>query len=594
MKPNRMMTESVEALVARGEYLRAAAQAAEKGDLLRAIELCERVWKFAEAIPFALAVGDRPLAVRLALDARDLPRADALAAEIADDQGLARAAEAFGARGEHHRAAELHQRAGRLVEAAASYQKAGALLDAGRMFERAGRYDEARRQYEWIVARAADATEMAQAQLALGRILGDFGRPREATRALQVAARHPATRTAAQRRLCAELLALGLPHAAEEVARRLHQRDPHAIAAAERRIDAPELPRRFRVLGMLGAGALGRVYAAHDELLGKTVALKALSIAGSSDVERTAFGHFLREARAAARLQHPNIVALHEIDETAALLVLEHLPGGTLASRLAQTGPLSPPSVRRLALELLAGLAAAHRAGIVHRDVKPANIFFDAAGSAKLGDFGAAHLLAFGATQTGSFIGTLAYLSPEQINGSRVGAPTDLYALGATLYESLTGRPPFAGPDIVGQHLAQQPEPPSALHPGVGHAHDLALLRALAKASDDRFSSADAMAEAIRAWPAVDDRPSPPAIPPAPATSPTVQPERRLVRTTPHGRLFATFDPRTGRDVLIEELDAPLDDAALADLRRLAAAAGPNVARVLSYDGRRIVYEALD
>ena len=638
--------ESADQLLARGDYAGAAARAAAEGDLPRAIRLYERVWRFADAVPLAVALGDRALAVRLALDARDVMGAQAIAGTIDDAEGaaLAAVAAAFAARGHHHVAAGLLARAGAYGEAAELYQRAGALLDAAGMFERAGRWQEAGRLYERVAAggdRDPDRSAAAVAQLALGRLLGSLGRPLEATRALQAAARHPESRVAAQRRLTVEMLALGLPHAAEEIARRIHRAVPSlpadavAIATAERQaagttggtgtrtgtgagtadgagvLAPPPVPRRFRVLQALGAGALGRVYAAADELIGRTVALKVFSVGpGAQGPERDAFARFVREATAVGRLRHPHIVTLHELDENAGVMVLEHLPGGTLADLLQRGGPVPPAGARRLALEVLSGLAVAHRAGIVHRDVKPANIFFDAAGNAKLGDFGAAHLLDFGHTQTGSFIGTLAYLSPEQITGTGIGFPADLYSLAATLFEALTGRPPFLGPDVVGQHLAEAPPAPSSLRPGLGPVHDEVLLRALAKAPADRYAAAEAMAEAIERWPtsapaavivrADGAAAAPPsgsgARTPTPTLVDPVIPVAEEIGQTGRGRLLAVPDPRVGRQVLVEEMDEPLDADSMATVRHLAALGGPHVQRILavSTDGKTITYEALD
>ena len=136
---------------------------------------------------------------------------------------------------------------------------------------------------------------------------------------------------------------------------------------------------------------------------------------------------------------------------------------GTLADRLAEQKVMSPVAVRRVALDLLSALGAAHDAGMVHRDVKPANVLFDGVGNAKLADFGAAHLADFGQTQTGGLMGTVAYMSPEQISGGAIGPAADLYALAVTLFEALTGRLPFPGPDIVAQHLSEEPPAPSAV-----------------------------------------------------------------------------------------------------------------------------------
>jgi eukaryotic-like serine/threonine-protein kinase len=287
------------------------------------------------------------------------------------------------------------------------------------------------------------------------------------------------------------------------------------------------------------------------------------------------------------------------------LFVFELLPGGTLADRLAGGGALPPAAGRRLALDILAALAAAHEHGIVHRDVKPGNLLFDAAGNAKLGDFGGAHLADFGQTQTGGFLGTLAYMSPEQITGASIGFSADLYALGATLYEALTGRPPFLGPDLVAQHIAETPPAPSAINPALHASHDGTLLRALAKHPGDRFPSAFEMAEAVAAWPteaaAVASDVAVDAAPRASITDPPSEPydaravPEREVWRTPDARLLVRWDPRTARDVLVEEHTEPVADADLDRLRRLAAAGGPFVQRVLrlSDDRRLIWYETI-
>src|SRR5260370_11020647 len=194
---------------------------------------------------------------------------------------------------------------------------------------------------------------------------------------------------------------------------------------------------------------MGRVYLARDEFSGRDVAVKV--VAPPVD-ERSAEGYrrFMREAKIVSSLKHPHIVSLVESHEELGILALEFMAGGTLADRLA--APLPPERVRSFTVEIIAGLEAAHAHGVIHRDIKPANVFFAASGEAKLGDFGVAHLSDLGATQTAGFIGTLAYMSPEQISGAPLTFAADVYARGVTLFQALTGRLPLAGPDLVCHH----------------------------------------------------------------------------------------------------------------------------------------------
>jgi serine/threonine-protein kinase len=611
----------IEYLVAHGAYVEAARVCVERGDLGRAIQLYERVWRFADALPLAERLGDRALAVRLALDAKLLGRATELAATIGDDapDALRAVADAFASRGRPFEAARLHERAQSWARAAELYARAGSPLDEARARELAGQVREAGLLYERLVAHGAQ-DEGPAARLALGRLLGRLGRHEEAARLLQAAAREAPLRTAALRALCGALLALGYRAAAAEVLGRLRRETPSLPAAPEELVALEEAElaaarrepagagaghRRFKIHKQLGAGATARVYLADDTLLGQPVALKMLHVGagagagagGASELERQAYQRYTREAEAAGRLRHPNIVALHDADPALGLFVLELLPGGTLAERLAE-GPLAPAAARRLGLDLLAGLGAAHERGIVHRDVKPPNVLFDAAGNAKLGDFGTAHLADFGHTQTGAFMGTVAYMAPEQITGGAIGVAADLYALGVTLFQALTGRPPFLGPDLVAQHLGELPPAPSSLRPGLSRAHDETLARALAKTPAERFGSAAEMAASVANWPTAPlaGEVAPIARAVVPIEEAVVGVEAREVGRTATGRLWLRHDPRTAREVLVEERDEPVDDATLADLRRRAAAGGPDVQRVLrlSEDRREIWYEALE
>lgn len=630
--------DPVAALVAAGEHARAAEVAVARGELARAVTLLERLWRFADAVPIAISLGDLPRAIRLALDAGDPARAVELAESISatDSAGLRAAAAAFASRGRHWESARAHERSGELEAAARAYRRAGSLLDAGRTEEAAGRLHDAGVSYERAREVAATADDRAAAELALARLLGRLGRHRDAARLLQGVVTTPAFRIDAGRALVGELTALGYRMGAGDLLARLRAESPdlpatlEELAAVESASGAAGTSPvgqvaaasglaarpRFRVKRALGAGATSQVFLAEDTLLGTEVALKMVAIGpGSREPERQAYARFAREAEAAGRLRHPNIVTLHDLDASAGLFVVELMSGGTLEARMTddagEVRALPPAATRRLALDVLAALATAHERGIVHRDIKPQNIFFDGAGNAKLGDFGAAHLADFGQTQTGGLIGTVAFMSPEQITGGAIGPAADLYALAVTLFQALTGRLPFLGPDLVAQHLGEEAPLPSTVRPELGDTFDEVIRRALKKAPAERWQSALEMADAVRAWPAtaVPGRPpraephlsSPEQILAAGPAGATTGVEPRAVTPTQDlfigrtraGALYRREDPRLARPVLVEVRHAPFDAAQVRVVQRLAAAGGPKVQRVLALDeeSRTIVFE---
>jgi hypothetical protein len=248
-----------------------------------------------------------------------------------------------------------------------------------------------------------------------------------------------------------------------------------------RRALAPD----FDVERLIAAGGMGQVYLGAERALDRPVAIKIVrpELATAQAVER-----FLREARTLAALAHPHIVPIHRVGvrDGIAYYVMDYLAGETLAERLAR-GPLAPAVVVRIARDVLAALAAAHERGIVHRDVKPGNIFL-VADRAVLTDFGIAKGVGgLALTQTGGVVGTPAYMSPEQLTAGDVTAATDLYALGMVLYQALTGREwtPVTPPEHGDWR-------------GVPHGLGGALRRALAVAPEHRWSSATAFAAALR------------------------------------------------------------------------------------------------
>jgi serine/threonine-protein kinase len=272
----------------------------------------------------------------------------------------------------------------------------------------------------------------------------------------------------------------------------------------------PEIP-GHEVLGRIGRGGMGIVYRARDVRLGRVVALKTLAearYATGEQVER-----FLDEARAVARLQHPNIVGIHAIGEHEGqpYLSLEYVDGDSLARRLAD-GPMAPRAAAELIETLARAIDAAHRAGVVHRDLKPANVLMTADGVPKVGDFGLAKLMDSESARTwsGQVLGTPSYMAPEQAEGhsGRAGPPADVYALGAILYQALTGRPPFLGDsalETLKLVAGTDPVPPTRLRPGVPRDLETICLKCLEKDPSRRYESAAAMADDVRRF--LDGRP---------------------------------------------------------------------------------------
>jgi eukaryotic-like serine/threonine-protein kinase len=254
----------------------------------------------------------------------------------------------------------------------------------------------------------------------------------------------------------------------------------------------------------LGEGGMGVVYAAHDPRLERTVAVKTMAALGGDETARK---RFWREARAAASVNHPNICQIYEIGEDGGdlFIAMELLEGEALAERLTR-GPLSVSETVQVGLSVLAALSALHARGIVHRDLKPSNVFLTPHG-VKLLDFGLARPelersldSTVDLTQTGMVMGTPRYMAPEQLTGEPVDTRSDLFAAGAVLFEMLAGRPAFGGRSVVDVlHATLHEQPPALTGSPAVAAVDRVIRRALAKRPGERPSSADAMAEELRA-----------------------------------------------------------------------------------------------
>jgi eukaryotic-like serine/threonine-protein kinase len=266
---------------------------------------------------------------------------------------------------------------------------------------------------------------------------------------------------------------------------------------------------RFELRDLLGRGGMSEVWLAVDRELGRPVALKLL--AGGADPAR-----LVREARAIAALSHPNIAGVYDVGETDGrpYLVLEFLRGGTLEERLRGGRPLPDFETERLATEMAAALAHAHANGIVHRDLKPSNVLFDSEGRAKVADFGIARALGQATlTEAGTIMGTAAYLSPEQAEGSPAGPASDVYSFGVVLYRLLTGQLPFTGStplEVALKHHREAPRPIHSLRPDAPPGLTLLTEQALAKRPEDRPADGAALT-ALLAEPATVVMPAGPA-----------------------------------------------------------------------------------
>jgi serine/threonine protein kinase len=333
---------------------------------------------------------------------------------------------------------------------------------------------------------------------------------------------------------------------------------------------------RYEILSELGKGAMGVVYRARDPMLDRTVAIKTVNMALDPGEMADYEARFNQEAKAAGGLNHPNIVTVHDIGKSGnmAYMAMEFLEGRELRDLMSPGAPLAPARAVEIAAQVAEGLAYAHQHGVVHRDVKPANIMILKNGMAKITDFGIARMrMAEVRTQTGVVLGSPRYMSPEQVAGKRAAPRSDIFSLGVILYEMLTGKPPFTGEDVTSimfQILNLVPPPPSTINPAVPAVLDFIVAKALAKPADDRYADASELARDLH-----DNLKHAQAAGPAPAIArATAQPKldtdaaRALIGSLPGERRADTEDiaadsaPTLGLSKAFDSLEATVKLAA--------------------------------
>ena len=562
-------------------------------------------------------------ALQKTLGTQDVGGVDALIRALGESTPtmIRRTARLLAEHGLSERAAALYEQIGDLRPALALLEQAGLAAEAGRLAEQLGDESEAEalyRQSSDPTATRPGRDPRSPAQR-LGLLLLRQGRSEEAVKVLQAARWKLLEQSTPMGMLLDELepaiaaglSQLGLPEAGLPLLDAYRTRHPQAPLAmqdwlAAQPVTAHEPPKlllgRYRLQKLLGAGGMGRVFRAEDVVTKQPVAIKLLPLSATGSEGSQKWQRFCTEANILRTLRHPSIVAIHDFSETAGILVMEYMRGGSLGE---QPLPLPLGKAKRVLIDVTAGLVAAHAAAVLHRDLKPHNLFLDEAHNTKIGDFGAALLAQLGATQTESLVGTLAYMSPEQLDGRPLSFATDLYSLGVTLFQLLTGRLPFVGPDWVAQHLSQPAPDPRMWRPQLPAAWVTLCQQLLAKSPMERPASLEALRTLASQLPVEEqpsaDSPKPGSLPSADdvlsphlegVSEPTLQPsgliptDKTPYSKTPYSELFHHLDVRLARSLTVERFAPGGFESAtgvrhLHWLRTMARLGGPGLQRVL-------------
>ncbi len=562
------MDADVLALVQAERLLEAAELASRRGDSRSAASIFERACAWPRAAQEAQKSGDFARAFLLAREGRDDALARTILPQIASEVRTAeRVAYQLERRGDYAWAARLYEAADKKREAAGLWERAGNAARAAELLEAAGDVAGAARSLEAALRKNADQPDLS---VKLGELLVRYGKAEAAVRVLQRVKPEAHERRAALTLLTRAFASLGLTRAEAEIAEELDALGGPASILERRRSAAPVTPRvfgRYEVLAEVASTPSARVLECLDVVRQEHVAVKIFAGYDARGAGRDALMRFEREVKVLASLDHANIVPLRDYVEEGPALVMAWMNGGTLEDLLAKE-PVAPSRAIEIASSVLLALGEAHRLGVLHRDVKPANVLFDAGGTAKLGDFGVAHLGDLSATATAGVIGTLGYMSPEQRDGTPATVRSDVYGVGAMLLEMLTGQRP----------VVDDPAPlrPSAAHRDLDTRHDDVVMRMLQKDPELRPEGALAARALLGTlkWPTVVERIAVRRVVSERPSQQSVEEARYVLRD---GRLFDTWLER-----FIERL--PLSDELLARASAYAKAAHPALQAVLSVD----------
>jgi serine/threonine-protein kinase len=564
------MDPDVQRLVREQRLVAAAELASSRGDPLTASSLFERACEFRRASEEALRGGDFARALPLALEGKDDEGAErALPALLRDAVQAERVSYHLERRGDHLWSARLLEGIGKRVPAARAYERAGDAIKSATLLEAEGDVVGAARVLEAQIRKEAGRDEL---HVALGALLLRYGKVDAAVRALQKVREGSPQRRAALSVLLAALDRLGLSQARVEAEQELaalggpveaEAPEPQALSVRAR------LFGRYEILREVASSPSARVLECIDGVRSERVAVKIFAGYDSRGGGRDALARFEREVRVLGTLDHPNIVPLRDYVPEGPALVLAWMGRGTLEHMIA-TEPLAPARAVEIAQAVLSALGEAHRLGVIHRDIKPANVLFDDAGVTRLGDFGVAHLSDLSATATAGVIGTLGYMSPEQREGRPASVRSDLYGVGAMLWEMLTGERPDASSS--GATLRTRP---SGVHRDLDTRHDTLVLSLLAPDPAARPEDAFAARRALGAlrWPSTIERVAGPRVERQKSEHPTA------LRLAPQDDGTA-IDRWTERRVVTLDLDA----RTLARASAFARADHPALQAVLRVD----------